>query len=55
MLQQFIFYKLMPYPQFTEEDYKKAERDLKGNTKSKKDTSYVVNPGEYRSLHHIDD
>lgn len=55
MLQQFIFYKAMPYPQFTEEDYKKAERDLKGNTKSKKDTSYVVNPGEYRSLHHIDD
>lgn len=55
MLQQFIFYKLMPYPKFTEEDYKKAERDLKGNTKSKKDVNYVVAPGEYRSLHHIDD
>ena len=55
MLQQFIFYKTMPYPQFTEEDYKKAERDLKGGSKSKKDTNYVVAPGEYRSLHHIDD
>lgn len=55
MLQQFIFYKVMPYPQFTEEDYKKAERDLKGGSKSKKDTNYVVAPGEYRSLHHIDD
>ncbi len=56
MLQQFIFYKAMPYPKFTEEDYKKAERDLKGNTKSKKtEASYVVEPGQYRSLHHIDD
>ena len=55
MLQQFVFYKTMPYPQFTEEDYKKAERDLKGGSKSKKDTNYVVAPGEYRSLHHIDD
>lgn len=56
MLQQFIFYKLMPYPQFTEEDYKKAERDLKGTRKDKKSQAdYVVQPGQYRSLHHIDD
>lgn len=56
MLQQFIFYKAMPYPKFTEEDYKKAERELKGTSKNKKtDASYVVAPGEYRSLHHIDD
>ena len=56
MLQQFIFYKLMPYPQFTEEDYKKAERDLKGTRRDKKSQAdYVVQPGQYRSLHHIDD
>ena len=56
MLQQFIFYKLMPYPKHTEEDYKKAERDMKGTRKDKKTQgSYVVQPGQYRSLHHIDD
>lgn len=56
MLQQFILYKAMPYPEFTEEDYRKAERDMKGQRKSKKsEAEYVVQPGEYRSLHHIDD
>ena len=56
MLQQFIFYKAFPYPKFTEEDYKKAERELKGTRKNKKtEADYVVQPGEYRSLHHIDD
>ena len=56
MLQQFIFYKTMPYPQFTEEDYKKAEREMRGTRKSKKsEAEYVVQPGQYRSLHHIDD
>ena len=56
MLQQFIFYKAMPYPKFTEEDFKKAEREMKGTRKSKKtDAEYVVQPGQYRSLHHIDD
>lgn len=55
MLQQYIFYKAMPYPTFTEEDYKRAERELKGTKKTKKGTSeYVVAPGEYRSLHHDD-
>lgn len=54
--QQFIFYKAMPYPKFTEEDYKKAERDMKGSRKNKKsEAEYVVQPGQYRSLHHIDD
>ncbi|MBO5374633.1 MAG: membrane protein insertase YidC [Clostridia bacterium] len=56
MLQQFIFYKTMPYPQFTEEDYKKAEREMRGTRKNKKsEAEYVVQPGQYRSLHHIDD
>ena len=56
MLQQFIFYKTMPYPQFTEEDYKKAEREMRGTRKSKKsEAEYVVQPGQSRSLHHRDD
>ncbi|MBQ2809963.1 MAG: membrane protein insertase YidC [Clostridia bacterium] len=55
MLQQFIFAKAMPYPTFTEEDYKKAEREMKGTRKNKKSSAeYVVQPGEYRSLHHDD-
>lgn len=54
--QQFIFYKAMPYPKFTEEDFKKAEREMKGTRKNKKsEAEYVVQPGQYRSLHHIDD
>lgn len=31
-LKSFIFHKLMPYPKFTEEDYKAAERELAGKT-----------------------
>ena len=55
MLQQYIFYKAMPYPTFTEEDYKRAEREMKGTRRDKKTTSkYVVEPGQYRSLHHDD-
>ncbi len=33
MGQQFLFYKIMPYPVFTDEDYKKAEREYKGTSK----------------------
>ena len=55
---QFIMYKVMPLPVFTEEDYKAAERELKGKAKPEK-----KQPGErttksgvqVRSLHHIDD
>ena len=52
MAQQFILAKAMPYPVFTEEDYKKAEREYKKG-KSGQDTVYPQR--EYRSLHHIDD
>lgn len=52
MVQQFILAKAMPYPVFTEEDYKKAEREYK---KGKSGSDTVYPPREYRSLHHIDD
>lgn len=56
MLQQFLLPKIWKYPTFTEEDYKKAEKELKGTRKDKKsEADYVVKPGQYRSLHHIDD
>ncbi len=52
MAQQFILAKVMPYPVFTEEDYKKAEREYK---KGKSGQETVYPQREYRSLHHIDD
>ena len=56
VLQQFIFVKLMPYPTFTEEDYKEAEREILGK-KKKKVVKVVKDPNRprVRSLHHIDD
>lgn len=56
-LKQFIMHKVMPTPVFTEEDYKAAERELKGKSKPEKRA-----PGErvgkdgqkVRSLHYID-
>lgn len=54
MLQQFILAKTMPYPKFTEDDYKKAEKEYKkGNTLPASEKVYADRP--YRSLHHIDD
>ncbi|MBO5313104.1 MAG: YidC/Oxa1 family membrane protein insertase [Clostridia bacterium] len=55
MLQQFILYKAMPYPKFTEEDYKNAERELKGKKTSGAPAGYVPSDRPIRSLHHIDD
>ena len=56
MLQQFILYKAMPYPTFTEEDYKNAEKELKGKRVSKSaPDGYVPSDKPIRSLHHIDD
>ena len=52
---QFVMSKAMPMPQFTEEDYKAAERELAGKDKKKpKKSSGTKNPN-VRSLHHIDD
>lgn len=54
-IKQFIMSKAMPMPQFTEEDYKAAERELAGKEKKKpKKPSGTKNPN-VRSLHHIDD
>lgn len=54
MLQQFILAKAMPYPTFTEEDYKQAEKEFKkGITTPAANRQYPQR--EYRSLHHIDD
>ena len=55
VLKQLIMSKIMPMPQFTEADYKAAERELAGKDKEKpKKKSGSKNPN-VRSLHHIDD
>lgn len=59
-LQQMILSKLMPMPVFTEEDYRNAERELRGKgPKKKKSASSGQSTGgsgeKKRSLHHIDD
>lgn len=54
VIQQIIIAKLMPPPQFTEEDYRAAERELKGKAPAKK-VQKSENAGKVRSLHHIDD
>ena len=54
--QQFLFHKLFPYPEFSEEEYKEAEKALKGkkgNPKAYKNVNYEELG--IRSLHHIDD
>ena len=54
MTQQFILAKTMPYPTFTEEDYRQAEKEYrKGKSASSYSVTYPEN--EIRSLHHIDD
>lgn len=45
--QQFVLSKVMPLPQFTEQDYKEAERAMNVNIKKKKE--------KVRSLHRIDE
>ena len=55
VLKQLIMSKIMPMPQFTEADYKAAERELAGKDREKpKKKSGSKNPN-VRSLHHIDD
>lgn len=53
MVKQIIISKVMPLPQFTEEDYKAAEREYAG--KQPKRVQKSENAGKVRSLHHIDD
>ena len=40
MLQQFILAKAMPLPKFTEEDFKRAEKEFLGKSGNKKETNY---------------
>lgn len=56
-IKQFILYKTMPLPTFTEEDYKAAEKELfgKNNKKNVTKTARDPNAPRPRSLHHIDD
>lgn len=53
MIKQLIMSKVMPLPQFTEEDYKAAEKEMFG--KQPKKIQKSENVGKVRSLHHIDD
>jgi hypothetical protein len=47
----------MPFPKYTEEDYKAAEREMNSTERAKKKSSVQrLQTGEKkRSLHHIDD
>lgn len=56
-VKQFILSRVMPLPQFTEEDYKAAEREYAGKaaTKEKRRLDLDANRGDPRSLFHIDD
>ena len=57
VVKQFILHKAMPLPTFTEEDFKKAEKEMKAKSKGKREPVYVsaADGAKYRSLHHIDD
>ena len=57
VVKQFILHKLMPLPTFTEEDYRKAEKEVKAKSKGKREPVVVsaASGQTYRSLHHIDD
>ncbi len=58
-IQQIIISRVMPYPKFTEEDYRAAERELSGKSNKDKKKKNVAprdpNAPKKRSLHHIDD
>ena len=59
-LQQFVLSRIMPIPKFTEEDFKKAEKELAGSSKKKEKkkvgaVAYNEDGTKKRSLHHIDD
>ncbi|MBR4881315.1 MAG: YidC/Oxa1 family membrane protein insertase [Clostridia bacterium] len=55
VVQQLILKKMYPLPQFTEEDYKKAEQELMGKNKEKKKKPQGPQKRHPKSLHHIDD
>lgn len=54
--QQYILKKMYPYPTFTEQDYRDAERAMRGKgPKAGSGTRTLPSGKTYRSLHHIDD
>ncbi len=55
VVQQYVLKKLFPIPEFTAEDYKKAEQELMGKEKAKKKKSNGAPKRHPRSLHHVDD
>ncbi len=55
-VKQLILHKLMPMPVFTEEDYKRAEREMKGKLRPEERAPLAGRPtGAKKSLHSIDD
>ena len=60
-LKQFILKKAMPFPVFTDEDYKAAEKEMYGKTSKQKSkpsgngSGSGASSAKVRSLHHIDD
>ncbi|MBO4355909.1 MAG: membrane protein insertase YidC [Clostridia bacterium] len=60
LLQTLLLRKMYPAPVFTEQDYKNAEREIRGKTvftgtMSPEDDPRVIPGKKYKSLHHIDD
>lgn len=57
IVQQLILRAMFPAPKFTEEDYKRAEREYKGKAGSRtmENDPRIVPGKKYKSLHHIDD
>lgn len=53
-LKQFIMSRAMPIPTFTEEDYKAAEKEMKGKNKGTATRNYTPSGEKPRSLHYID-
>lgn len=54
-VQQIILAKVMPLPKFTEQDYKNAEKEMNGKSKTKKTSSGTGEKKKVRSLHRIDE
>ena len=50
MFQQIFLFKAFPVPQFTDEDYKAAEKEMNGSIRKESKNKQKVH-----SLHHIDD
>ena len=55
LLKQFIISKVMPLPTFTEEDYKRAAKEMAAKHAEKGPAKKNEPVGNVRSLHYIDD